>query len=148
MIAIVNSERCNLDNPLSALPGYTLRRAAHAMMAELGLRLAPLGLRVADASVLLLIEGRADMTSAEIGRILDIQRANMVPLLARLEAAGLIERRALNRKSQAIVLAAAGKAAQDRLHRVIAQFEADLLARIAPEHRAHLVPALNALWTP
>ena len=49
------------------------------------------------------------MTSSEIGKVLDIQRANMVPLLARLEAAGLIAREPIDRKSQAILLTARGR---------------------------------------
>ena len=46
-------------DPLAGLPGYTLRRAANAMMDELGARLAEVDLRVSDGSVLLLIGARA-----------------------------------------------------------------------------------------
>lgn len=133
------------DSPLDGLPGYALRRAANAMMAELAERLAPLALRVIEATVLLLIADRADITSSDIGRTLDIQRANMVPLLNRLETAGLIERHALNRKSQAIVLSATGVAMLARVADITSRFEADLLARIPAAHRDHLLPALNAL---
>ena len=73
-------------------PGYALRRAANAMMGELARRLGTIDLRIAEASVLLLVDRREDATASEIGRVLDIQRANMVPLLSRLEDAGLIER--------------------------------------------------------
>ena len=99
-----------MHDPLANLPGYALRRAANAMMADLSPRLARIDLRLAEASVLLLVERGNDMTSSEIGRMLDIQRANMVPLLGRLDAAGLIERLPIDRKSQAIVLTAAGLA--------------------------------------
>ena len=74
-------------------PGYALRRAANAMMTDLARRLAEIDLRIAEASVLLLVDDRQDATASEIGRTLDIQRANMVPLLGRLEEAGLIERK-------------------------------------------------------
>ena len=132
-------------HPLARLPGFTLRRAANAMMAELAGRLAALELKISDATVLLLVEGRHDMTSSEIGKLLDIQRANMVPLLNRLEGAGLIAREPIDRKSQAIVLTQAG---QDRLAQVQAltsAFEEDLMDRIPAEHRDHFLPALNAL---
>ena len=135
-----------VENPLANLPGYALRRAASSVTADLASRLAPLGLRVGEAAVLLLIAGREDMTSADIGRILDIQRANMAPLLARLDATGLLERRALNRKSQAIVLSNEGLAAMPRIRAVTSQFEADVMARIPEAHRPHFVPALHALW--
>ena len=116
------------------------------MMAELTVRLSAIGLRISDASVLMVIDGRDDATSSEIGQILDIQRANMAPLLNRLEAAGLIRREPLDRKSMAIVLTAEGMARLARARQITDRFEADLLARIPAKHREHLVPALNALW--
>lgn len=136
-----------LENPLSDLPGYALRRAAQTMMAELSSRLAPIDLKISDASVLLLLAEGAEMTSAEIGAMLDIQRANMVPLLGRLENAGLIRREPIDRKSQAIVLTAAGCERLATVQTITGQFERDLLERIPEQHRAHLVPALKALVT-
>ncbi|MDE2403212.1 MAG: MarR family transcriptional regulator [Sphingomonadales bacterium] len=115
------------------------------MMAELGARLAPLDLRISDASVLLLIAGRDDMTSSEIGKVLDIQRANMVPLLGRLDAAGLIRRVPIDRKSQAIVLTGAGERRLAEVRAITGRFEEDLMARIPAPHRPHFVPALQAL---
>jgi DNA-binding MarR family transcriptional regulator len=133
------------NDPLAALPGYVLRRAAGTMMAELANRLAVIDLRVTDASVLLLIAERSDMTSSEIGKVLDIQRANMVPLLNRLAVAGLIARRPIDRKSQAVVLTEAGLAQLRQVRAITGQFEQDLLDRIPAQHRAHFVPALQAL---
>ncbi|WP_246448389.1 MarR family winged helix-turn-helix transcriptional regulator [Novosphingobium flavum] len=130
---------------LELLPGYLLRRAATAMMSELSARLAPLDLRISDATLLLLVSDRHDLTSSEIGKVLDIQRANMVPLLNRLEAAGLVRREPIDRKSQAIVLTEAGQDHLAKVKSITASFEDDLLARIPAQHRAHLVPALRAL---
>lgn len=116
------------------------------MTGDLAGRLAAIDLRISDATVLVLIDGRTDVTSSRIGCILDIKRANMVPLLNRLETAGLIRREAIDRKSLAIVLTEEGQARLGRAHAIIAQFEADMLARIPEEHRDHLLPALDALW--
>ena len=143
--------KLSAQDPLAVLPGYALRRAANAMMAELAGRLAPHGLRVTEASVLLLILARAaqspgGLTSTAIGQALDIQRPNMVPLLARLEATGLIRRSPLDGKRQAITLTDAGTACAHAVEALTASFEEDLLARIPAEHRDHLLPALNALW--
>ena len=114
-------------------------------MAQLGQRLAPLDLRISDASVLLLVAGRRDLTSSEIGKALDIQRANMVPLLNRLEGAGLIRREPIDRKSQAIMLGEAGLMRLKQVREITARFEQDLLEKIPALHRPHLVPALQAL---
>ncbi len=130
---------------MSGLPGFVLRRAANAMMAELASRLAPLGLRISDAAVLQVVAGRADMTSSEIGKLLDIQRANMVPLLNRLDDARLIQRQPIDRKSQAIVLTDFGEKRLIEVLRVTVQFEEYLMARIPAAHQPHFLPALQAL---
>jgi DNA-binding MarR family transcriptional regulator len=130
---------------LMYLPGYVLRRAANTMMARLAARLAPIDLRVSDASVLLLVADRRDMTSSEIGQVLDIQRANMVPLLGRLEKAGLIQRQPIDRKSQAIVLSSAGRERLEQVRQIVGQFEEELMEQVPSAHRAHFLPALQAL---
>ena len=135
----------HMADPLASLPGYLLRKAANAMMAELAALLAPLQLRIIENSVLLLVTDLEEITSSDIGKALDIQRANMVPLLARLEAAGLIRRQPLDRKSQAILLTATGQDKLREVEQITQTFEAGLLARIPATHRAHFVPALRAL---
>jgi DNA-binding MarR family transcriptional regulator len=135
-----------LDDPLATLPGYALRRAANAMYALLSERLRPIDLRATDASVLMLLRDQKDITASDIGRTLDIQRANMVPLLNRIEEAKLIERKPLDRKSFAIVLTDFGKTTLKQIDNIIARFEEELIARVPSEHRDHLLPALNALW--
>lgn len=132
-------------DPLLGLPGYALRRAANAMMSELAGLLAAIDLKISDASVLLLVQTRTDMTSSEIGKILDIQRANMVPLLARLETLGLIDRLPIDRKSQAIVLTQTGQTRLAQVQDITTRFEQDLMARIPAAHRPHFLPALHAL---
>ena len=135
-----------MRDPLPDFPGYALRRAANATAAELAARLAPTGLRQSDVSVLILVGENPGVTASAIGRALDIQRANMVPLLKRLEDAGLIERAPIDRKSRGLELTAPGRERLDEARAVVEQFEAELIARVPPEHRAHLLPALEALW--
>jgi DNA-binding MarR family transcriptional regulator len=135
-----------MHDPLPDLPGYALRRAANATAAELTARLAPLELRQSDVSVMILIAENPGVTASAIGRQLDIQRANMVPLLKRLEDAGLIERLPLDGKSLGLELTDVGRAKLVDARAVIDTFEAGLLQRIPAEHRAHLLPALEALW--
>jgi DNA-binding MarR family transcriptional regulator len=144
-IAIVNNDPA-LDETLAKLPGYALRRAANAAMGDLSARLAKIELRLSEASLLMIVRTRNDVTASEIGRSLDIQRANMVPLLNRLETAGLVKRTPLDRKSYAVTLTKAGISTLEKVDAITASFENDLLAKIPPAHRAHLLPALNALW--
>ena len=135
-----------MDDPLIRFPGYALRRAANATAAELSARLAALDLRQSDASLLMLVASNPGATSSALGRALGIERANMVPLLKRLDEAGLIEREAIDGKSQGLRLTPDGQSRLAEARQVIEAFEAELLARVAPEHREHLLPALNAIW--
>lgn len=131
---------------LSNLPGYALRRAANAMMSDLAARLGEADLRISDASVLMIVGRRTDMTSSEIGKVLDIQRANMVPLLNRLEQSGLIMRKPIDRKSSAIILTEAGIARLETALSITHAFEDALIERIPAQNREIFVESLNALW--
>ena len=133
-----------MRDPLPSFPGYALRRAANATAAELAARLSEVGLRQSDVSVLMLIDANPGVTASAIGRQLDIQRANMVPLLKRLE--GLIDRVPIDGKSQGLELSALGRERLGEARTVVEAFEAALIARVPTEHRAHLLPALEALW--
>jgi hypothetical protein len=58
--------------PRCDFPGYALRRAADRVIADLTARLVTLGLRVTDASVLMLVGKQRNVTSSDIGRVLNI----------------------------------------------------------------------------
>jgi DNA-binding MarR family transcriptional regulator len=135
-----------MRDPLPSFPGYALRRAANATAAELAGRLSEVGLRQSEFSVLMLVAENSGVTASALGRALDIQRANMVPLLNRLEDAGLIARAPIDGKSFGLDLTEAGRARLGEARQVVEAFEAELIARVPAEHRAHLLPALEALW--
>ena len=133
------------DAALAELPGYLLRRAASVMMAEFAARLAPLDLRISELTVLFVAGSGEDLTSSEIGQTADIKRANMPKLLDRLEQQGLIRREPLDGRRIAIIVTGKGQARLSEARKLIEQFEADLLETVPSKHRAHLVPALDAL---
>lgn len=135
-----------MKDPLTRFPGYSLRRAANATGAELAQRLSAVDLRQSDVSLLMLVEANPGTTASALGRKLDIQRANMVPILKRLEDAGLIDRAPIDGKSQGLALTRVGLARLAEGRKVIDEFERELLERVPEEHRAHLLPALNAIW--
>lgn len=134
-------------DPLKNLPGYALRRASAAVMAKLADRLAALDLRPSEASVLLVIDANSGVTQSEIGRLLDIARANMAPLTARLAARDLIVREAGGGRSHGLTLSDAGRRLTRKAHRIVAELEAELVERIPAAHRAAFLRALKALVT-
>jgi DNA-binding MarR family transcriptional regulator len=141
-----NPGGARMKDPLLRLSGYVLRRASVAALAELNEGLAPLGLRHAAAAMLMLIESRPGITQSEAARVLDIQRANMVPFIARLEKRGVIRRRQVDGRSQALDLTGRGRMLLARARRVVEAHEAALLARVPEPLRPMVLPVLTALW--
>src|SRR5882762_11942017 len=138
--------RARMKDPLVKLSGYVLRRASAAAIAELNRRLARLNLRHADVAMLMLIESSPGLTQSEVGSVLDIQRANMVPFVARLEGRGVLQRRQVDRRSQALELTRRGRMLFVRARRVVAAHEAALLRRVPEKLRPMVLPILMALW--
>jgi len=135
-----------MKDPLLKLHGYVLQRASAAAVAELNTRLAPLKLRHAGVALLMLIEACPGITQSQAGRILDIERANMVPFVARLEGRGLIGRRQVDGRSQALELTGRGRMLLRRARRVVAAHETVMLKRVPAELRPMVLPVLTALW--
>jgi DNA-binding MarR family transcriptional regulator len=125
-----------------------LRRASAATLAELNERLAPLELRHADVAMLMLTESSPGLTQSHAARVLDIQRANMAPFVARLEARGLLERRQVDGRTQALDLTRRGRMLLERARRIVDAHEAALLQRVPDKLKPMVLPVLMALWGP
>lgn len=134
-----------MDDPISHLPGYALRRASNAMMAAFAQALEPTGLRASEATALILIKANPGIAQSRLCAALDIQSANMTPMLTRLEQRGLVERKPVNGRTNGLYLTDKGASVANQVHAIIDAHEAALVARIPEEHRAHILPALQAL---
>jgi DNA-binding MarR family transcriptional regulator len=135
-----------MKDPLTRLPGYVLRRASASAVAELNQRLRPLDLRHAEAACLLLIDETPGLTQSSIGRLLEIQRSNMVPFVLRLERRGLVMRRKVDGRSQGLVLTAFGRAVLAKARRIVETYELALIRRVPEKLRPTVLPILMALW--
>jgi len=133
-------------DPLTDYPGYQLRRASAAAMADLADRLGVLDLRPAEATVLLVIEANPSATLSEVGRLLRIASANMTPLIARLEGRNLIEREPMDGRSQGLMLAPLGRSLTRQVKAVVADHEAALIEKIPATTRDEFLRTLRAIW--
>lgn len=133
-------------DPLKSLPGYLLRRVSNSLRDELSKQLSELGLRPSEASILLLIQANAEITPSALGQMLGIKRANMVPIIARLERKDLVLRTALDGRSYGMSLTPLGKKTHAKVNDVIKSHEDDIIARIPKEDQEHFVSALKSLW--
>ncbi|HWF98035.1 MAG TPA: MarR family winged helix-turn-helix transcriptional regulator [Steroidobacteraceae bacterium] len=134
-------------DPLEDLPGYALRRASAAVMAKLAARLAALHLRPSEASVLLVIQANPGITQSDIGRLLDIARANMAPLTARLAARDLIVRESAGGRSHGLTLSDIGRRQARKAQRIVAELESELMDRVPLAQRAAFLRTLKALFS-
>lgn len=135
-----------MKDTLSQLPGYLLRRASTSSLTALNIRLKKFGVRATEASILTLIAANENITQSDIGEKLAIKRANMTPIIARLESQGWIIRKRIDGRSQALSLSETGASIQAQIWAEMQSFENGLLAKIPEAHREHLLPALRALW--
>ena len=134
-------------NPLDQLIGYHLRRAANAMLADLGRRVEPFGLTLTEMSVLQLVAANPKIRQSDLGRLLAIQRANMTPLIAGMETRGWLSREAIDGRSQGLILTIAGEELLGGLRSCIDENEAWLVRNIAPVDRSGLIEALRQIWS-
>jgi DNA-binding MarR family transcriptional regulator len=132
-------------DPMMRFPGYALRRASAGAMAKLAADLAVLSVRPTEASVLMVVEANPGITQSEIGKLLDIARANMAPLAARLHKRHLMARARIDGRSHGLRLTEAGAALVRRIERIVTAYEAELLERVPAAHRAGFVAGVRAL---
>jgi DNA-binding MarR family transcriptional regulator len=100
---------------LDGLIGYHLRRTTHAVTADFTAAFEGMKLRPILFAVMAVIAGNPGIIQMEVGKALDIHRANLVPLLKELDERGLIVRRiaAHDRRAFALDLTHSGKSLFD-----------------------------------
>ncbi|HBH90312.1 MAG TPA: hypothetical protein DDZ43_07705 [Hyphomonadaceae bacterium] len=94
--------------PVTDFPGYRLRVASQAAISKLSESLGKIGLRIAEASVMVAIQANPGCRQSQIGKALHIASANLTPLLHQLERRGLITRTPLDGRTNALTLTEAG----------------------------------------
>jgi len=114
-----------LASPLDGLLGYRLRRASMVLMADLASVLRPFGLSAGEASLLILVGANPGCRQSDVGRALEIKRANLTPLVGRLKARALITDAPIDGRSLSLTLTEEGRTLQETV-----------LARIAASDRA------------
>jgi DNA-binding MarR family transcriptional regulator len=105
--------------------GYVVRRAQLAIFKDFIKTLAPVDIRPAQYSVLIVIDRNPGLTQAELGRALAIKRANLVGMLNELERRKLARRVASPRdkRSHALHLTPNGRQMLARFHRLALEHE-------------------------
>jgi DNA-binding MarR family transcriptional regulator len=105
--------------------GYVVRRAQLAIFKDFIQTLAPVDIRPAQYSVMIVIGQNPGLTQAELGRALAIKRANLVGMLNELERRKLARRvaSASDRRSHALHLTPHGHEMLERFHALALEHE-------------------------
>jgi len=125
--------------------GYFLRRLQVSVFKDFIRTLAPMDVRPAQYSVLLLIEANPGRSQAAIGQALDIERARLARLLHELERRRWIERRtaAGDGRSHSLFLTREGEKALVRIKGLAARHEAWLAETLGSKRRLLLMDHLK-----
>lgn len=108
-----------LHDPISSRLGYLLRRASMTMMTDLGAALMEIGLRPVEGTILILIGANPGCIQSDLGRMLGIKRANMVPLITGLVAKGWLDKSPVDGRSLALFLTESGAALRLRVEAIM-----------------------------
>lgn len=129
--------------------GYRLRRAQLAIFARVTHELERLDLTPGQLGVLALIERNPGITQADVCAALNIQRANLVTLINRLEKRQVVERQAVrgDRRSNALVLTSAGERLVRKATEIHRSTELAITRRLGVQGRDQLLTMLDMLTT-
>lgn len=148
-IVAANDQGERLGERLEDLVGYHLRRVSLFDMNGFIEQFADDNLRPVPFSILCLIDEHPGCSAADIGRMLNLQRANLVHLLADLDEDNFIERRAEegDKRKQSLFLTAHGAEKLSGWRRRVREHENHLLRRLTPAERTNLLRILSKIWT-
>ncbi len=130
---------------LDDLMGYNLRRAHGVQKQRFAAVFGPLAIRPVTLSALGAIYENPGIAQAELGKKLNIKRANMVPVMAELEGRGLIARRISDkdRRAHVVALTPAGQKFTAKLIDLHRRLEDDLARELGLRERDQLLQLLK-----
>ncbi len=127
--------------------GFRLRRVQLAVMGDAIAALAPLALRPAQFSILVLIDANPDLPQSKLSAALSIRRPNFVAMLHELESRGLTRRcvSSGDRRINTLALTAEGRQLLRRASELHEAYESRLKEHLSAQERAELVRLLAKL---
>lgn len=125
--------------------GYFIRRLQVWVFQDFIRTLAPIDVRPAQYSVLVVIAGNPGLSQSDLAAVLGIERARLVRLLDKLETRGLTRRlpSRTDRRSHALRLTADGQRILKRAKVLAAAHETRLVERLGTEQHRSLIGILR-----
>jgi DNA-binding MarR family transcriptional regulator len=133
---------------LGGLLGYNLRRASAAMMTDFSAEFSGVALRPVQFAILTMIADNEGTSQTELCRELNVQKANMVPLVAELERRGLLTRKPATRDRRVHLLTLTAQAEREMpaWRALVTAHEERFFGPLSATERAQLLNLLSKLW--
>lgn len=144
-VALINADAEGASlGVLERLVGYHLRRASGSFSADFSRAVEGTGMRQVLLGILSVVEANPGINQGAAGRLLGIQRANMVSLINELVDAGLLDRKtaAEDRRAFALNLTPAGATMLSQCIARIEAHEHDMLVDLTAAERRTLIALL------
>ena len=137
--------RAELNDPLSGSICYELRKASVAVMAAMSREFGQWNLKPSEANLLKYVAANPGCTQSDIARAHRNNATNLVPLIARLESNGLLEREPGDGRSIALSISERGRAVLAHVDAGFQRLEDQLGSNLTSEQRGSLVEALRII---
>jgi DNA-binding MarR family transcriptional regulator len=130
---------------LPGLVGYQLRLAQRAIFADFAETVGAGGVSPGLFGVLVLIEANPGLKQQRLAEAAHLDRSSLVPVIDKLEARGLVERRAADRRSNGLYLTSAGTALVRSLKRRVQQHERRVVGGMSQREQRELTRLLGRI---
>jgi DNA-binding MarR family transcriptional regulator len=130
---------------LPGLIGYQLRLAQRAIFADFAQTVGAEGISPGLFGVLVLIEANPGLKQQRLAEAAHLDRSSLVPVIDKLEARGLVQRRAADRRSNGLYLTGEGAALVRALRRRVQQHEHRVTAGLSAREQKELVRLLGRI---
>lgn len=136
------------QNVLQSLVGYNCRRAYVSILPLFEKRMAKYQLRPVDFSVLSLLKANPNINQKRLSDAVNVSPPNLATLLDKLQERGLLlrQRSPLDRRSQTLVLTAAGLSMCSKAEKTASELEADATSTLTDAERAQLITLLQKIY--
>jgi DNA-binding MarR family transcriptional regulator len=132
-------------DPLGGSLCHELRKTSVAVMAAMTGEFGQWGLKPSEANLLAFVGANPGCTQSDIARAHRSNPANLVPLVARLERDGLIERIAGDGRAIALSVSAKGRGVLAHVDAGFARLEDRLGAELSGDQRDAVIDALRII---
>jgi DNA-binding MarR family transcriptional regulator len=133
------------DKPLTGTLCFELRKTSGAVMGAMTREFGRWNLKPSEATLLTYIGANPGCTQSAIAQAFRVKAANLVPLIARLERDGLLERVQGSGRAIAISLCASGTAVLENVEAGFERLEEEIGRALDAQQRELVIDALRAM---